>query len=266
MERELSRSGRRAVARAALAGVLVLGVLPAAASADKPADTPGNGPPATAGNPGHGPKATPHGQANNAPHGRAVRAHGAPAPHPAHPPVKTHPHAQSAPAPAAPHTNNGAAHQKTTICHATGSATNPYVQITISDRALKAHARHQDGRDIIPAPAGGCPTTAASGSRTAAATTGKAESGEATPSTSTSKSPAGASGTAGVVQTNRTVAARGSAGEGTSPAVATAADRGDDGTLPFTGLNLVLAILIAAGLVLAGIALRRAAAARRTTG
>lgn len=46
---------------------------------------------------------------------------------------------------------------KTTICHATGSATNPYVQITISDNALKAHARHQDGRDIIPAPAGGCP-------------------------------------------------------------------------------------------------------------
>src|SRR3954469_7188632 len=49
---------------------------------------------------------------------------------------------------------------KTTICHATGSATNPYVTITISNNALPAHRRHQDGRDIIPAPAeGGCSAT-----------------------------------------------------------------------------------------------------------
>ena len=41
---------------------------------------------------------------------------------------------------------------KTTICHATGSETNPYVQITVSDNALAAHSRHQGGRDIIPAP------------------------------------------------------------------------------------------------------------------
>jgi hypothetical protein len=46
---------------------------------------------------------------------------------------------------------------KVTICHATGSATNPYVEITISVNAVAAHERHQDGRDIIPAPAGGCP-------------------------------------------------------------------------------------------------------------
>src|SRR5206468_6519943 len=47
---------------------------------------------------------------------------------------------------------------KVTICHATGSASNPYVRITISEAALAAHRAHQDGRDIIPAPAGGCPT------------------------------------------------------------------------------------------------------------
>lgn len=50
---------------------------------------------------------------------------------------------------------------KTTICHATGSAKNPYVKITVSNKALKAHRHHHDGRDIIPAPAGGCPKPAA---------------------------------------------------------------------------------------------------------
>jgi len=46
---------------------------------------------------------------------------------------------------------------KVTICHATGSATNPYVEITISVNAVAAHERHQGGRDIIPAPEEGCP-------------------------------------------------------------------------------------------------------------
>jgi hypothetical protein len=41
---------------------------------------------------------------------------------------------------------------RTTICHATGSAKNPYVRITISNDALAAHDAHQDGQDIIPAP------------------------------------------------------------------------------------------------------------------
>ena len=46
---------------------------------------------------------------------------------------------------------------KVTICHATGSASNPYVEITISQNAADAHDRHHGERDIIPAPAGGCP-------------------------------------------------------------------------------------------------------------
>jgi hypothetical protein len=54
--------------------------------------------------------------------------------------------------------NGNGGNGKTTICHATGSETNPYVEITVSNSALAAHVRHQDGRDIIPAPAGGCPT------------------------------------------------------------------------------------------------------------
>ena len=50
---------------------------------------------------------------------------------------------------------NEAERAKTTVCHATGSAANPYVRITISDNALAAHRRHHDGDDVIPAPAGG---------------------------------------------------------------------------------------------------------------
>jgi hypothetical protein len=43
------------------------------------------------------------------------------------------------------------AKDKVTICHATGSATNPYVVITPSKQGvLNGHVGHQDGRDIIP--------------------------------------------------------------------------------------------------------------------
>ncbi len=39
---------------------------------------------------------------------------------------------------------------KVTICHATGSATNPFVRITVATpAAAMAHVRHQDERDII---------------------------------------------------------------------------------------------------------------------
>ena len=45
---------------------------------------------------------------------------------------------------------------KVTICHKTGSAKNPYVEITVSnDATTDGHATHQG--DIIPAPEGGCP-------------------------------------------------------------------------------------------------------------
>lgn len=49
-------------------------------------------------------------------------------------------------------TSDGNGDGKTTICHATGSATNPFVLITVSNNALAAHRRHQNGEDIIPAP------------------------------------------------------------------------------------------------------------------
>lgn len=43
------------------------------------------------------------------------------------------------------------------ICHATGSKTNPYQLITVSANGLNGHSKHAG--DIIPAPAGGCPTS-----------------------------------------------------------------------------------------------------------
>jgi hypothetical protein len=48
---------------------------------------------------------------------------------------------------------------KITICHATGSETNPFVVITISENGLHGHARagHQNDEDVIPAgPNGEC--------------------------------------------------------------------------------------------------------------
>lgn len=54
----------------------------------------------------------------------------------------------SAPALATDDTSGG---EKITICHATGSETNPYVPITISVNALNAHVGHQHEEDIIPA-------------------------------------------------------------------------------------------------------------------
>lgn len=56
--------------------------------------------------------------------------------------------------PMATGTVSGTAGAKVTLCHATGSAKNPYVMITVDQSALPAHQGHGD---IIPAPAGGCP-------------------------------------------------------------------------------------------------------------
>ena len=44
-----------------------------------------------------------------------------------------------------------------TICHATRSLSHPYVLITVSKAGADAHKAHQDRRDIVPAPAKGCP-------------------------------------------------------------------------------------------------------------
>ena len=53
---------------------------------------------------------------------------------------------------------NAGPDDKISICHATGSESNPYVEITISENGLNGHyAQGVHDGDIVPAPAGGCP-------------------------------------------------------------------------------------------------------------
>jgi multimeric flavodoxin WrbA len=97
----------------------------------------------------------PHGRSRGAPHGRA-RGHSKP--RPAAIPARTRggddgPSGSKTPA----SERKGGPDGKVTICHATGSETNPYVEITISVNALKAHRHHQHGEDLVEVPAGGCP-------------------------------------------------------------------------------------------------------------
>jgi hypothetical protein len=51
--------------------------------------------------------------------------------------------------------------KKVTVCHHTGSQTNPWVEITISENALPAHLGHHDG-DFVVTPTSPCPPTALS--------------------------------------------------------------------------------------------------------
>jgi hypothetical protein len=45
---------------------------------------------------------------------------------------------------------------KTVICHSTGSETNPYVRIEVSENAWNGHDHHHDGADTTPGE-GFCP-------------------------------------------------------------------------------------------------------------
>ncbi len=55
--------------------------------------------------------------------------------------------------------NNSSNHSRITICHATGSESNPYVKITINKNGwLNGHEEHQDERDFIVTGERECPS------------------------------------------------------------------------------------------------------------
>jgi hypothetical protein len=67
---------------------------------------------------------------------------------------------------------------RTKICHRTTSQKTPYVKLSVSAKALRAHVKH--AADIIPAPKGACPrsllTANSGGTAFDVALTGEAES------------------------------------------------------------------------------------------
>ena len=187
--------------------------------------------------------------------------------------------------------NNGHA-GKITICHATKSVKNPYVEITISVNGLNGHGpaddpRHHAGswKDIIPAPAGGCPTTVQHPTPDVTNTSGTAGTQQPnTQQTNTQSGPTAAFRTTPGAQevlgaqAHGTTPAKGAKGSGpasevlganasgTAPAAVMAANRAGSshGSLPFTGLQLAIVLLAAAAALLGGYALRRATVGNRS--
>lgn len=166
---------------------------------------------------------------------------------------------------------------KITICHATKSETNPYVTITISVNGLNGHKHHHEGSwsDIIPAPAGGCPTTAQvqrpTTTSTPTTTTAPAvvvpspETAVTAPVERQAVLGAQAEGESAPAPADGNAVLGEQAEGGNAPAAAQAtraADADDEGTLPFTGFGLGIVLLVAAALLLAGFALRRSAMTR----
>jgi hypothetical protein len=224
--------------------------------------------------PAHGRQDAPPPQAKGAPKTarpapakpkKAAKAKGAPAAKPKPKPKRSAPAKPSAaPAPQArPDGGEGRGRQKQTICHSTGSETNPYVLITVSDNALKAHARHHDGRDIIPAPAGGCPGSETGGTAPIA-DDGEGSGGETKQDSerTSSETPAGgneAAGANGGGEGSVLGAEESSAPADADPASQAVAEEADDGgSLPFTGLALLGLLGVAVLALGGGLAARRA--------
>jgi hypothetical protein len=162
---------------------------------------------------------------------------------------------------------------KTTICHATGSATNPFVMITISDNALPAHTAHQDGRDVIPASGGTCP----GGTEISQQPSGGDEQGGTniqtpaglTPASGTqgqvgvlgesTTSPAGSNGSNGSPNNVNVLGeSTGSAPSASSSPAATATRASSSNGLPFTGTDAIIVAILGLAALLLGVTVRRA--------
>ena len=184
---------------------------------------------------------------------------------------------------------------KITICHATKSVTHPYVEITISVNGLHGHGpaddpRHHAGswKDIIPAPAGGCPTTVqqqqnGSTEQPTTPTTPTTQSSDidkfvaprpevaATAPATGSQAVLGAHASGGNAPAESTpgaskVLGAQASGNNAAPASTLAAHAADNhgGSLPFTGFQLAVVLIAAAAALLGGFALRRATASSRS--
>lgn len=228
--------------------------------------------------PGQAKKGTNGHQGNGHAYGKTKAKHSAKPSHPAHPvhPLTPMPqgsvHSQAPPtAPAKGRGHEKTAQHKVIICHRTGSSTNPYVVINISINAWQhGHTTHPalDGRDDIllqdPARPGEkldasqCPgagqqqgSTGTSGGVGAdqQLTAGRAANPKP-------RASAGAGGVLGATATTRSNARprAGTAGAGVLGAFSSRVTRGQ---LPFTGLPLWPAALIAAALMAAGLLVRR---------
>ena len=166
---------------------------------------------------------------------------------------------------------------KVTICHATGSETNPYVQITISENGLNGHGHHHKkaGRpdDIIPAPAGGCPSTAPT--QQSGGEQGNTTTTTTTPTTPTTETvavaPERTTGESGVLGAQASggsdepggggvLGAQASGGSDAAPAAARESRRATVGSLPFTGFELAFVVIVGLVALLGGVALRRSLA------
>ena len=224
----------------------------APAAADKPASPPGHsgdhGASANAGNP-HAPgtSGNPHVGGNGNPH-----ASGPPG-NPVHPTGNsgsggsggssgaTSSASASTHAAGGNGNGNGPAPQsragKVTICHSTGSPTNPYVVITMSANALPAHMRHHDGADKLPGADGTCADPVA-------ITPANAPAGSAAVLAAQARSGGGAGSFEAAADT-------------IPPSVAEdATDERPIGSLPFTGADLGLLVAVGLGALGAGLALR----------
>lgn len=171
---------------------------------------------------------------------------------------------------------------KVTICHATGSETNPYVKITVAEPALAAHRRHQHGEDIVPAPEGDCPAPATAALGTANSAPRRALGLLLPAPAAALVAPASRSGVLGSVASGTAAPQAGvlgvtASGGGVSPSAAaapatvtreTGADArsgsGSLGSLPFTGIDLWVLLAAGLGAILAGVTARRAATHRPT--
>ena len=185
-----------------------------------------------------------------------------------------------------PASNTHAKAGKTTICHATGSATNPYVTITISNNALPAHMRHQDGRDIIPAPAGGCPTgqqtqteqppgtteqtppptttetqtPAPATSETTAPATQQQPAAQVLGQTVTGSSPSKSGPTSTPAGSVLGATTSGSSPSASASPAATGTRASSSSSLPFTGTDAIIVAILGLAALLLGVTMRRAAA------